>query len=743
MRDLIIQHKIALINSLFILLIMGCGKLEKSSVAYKFWDSSLPIDERVNDLISHLTLDEKISMLDYHSVAIERLGIPQYNWWNEALHGVARAGVATVFPQPIGMAATFNSQLIHDIADVIATEGRAKYNAARANDNNGEQYMGLTYWSPNINIFRDPRWGRGQETYGEDPFLTTALGKAFVNGLQGSNSDYLKAAACAKHYVVHSGPEELRHVFNAEPSIKDFIETYLPAFEALVTEANVAGVMCAYNRTFNSPCCGSHYLLKDILRNQWGFKGYLVSDCWGLVDFHENHKVTSTAAESAALALNNTVNLNCGTVYRESLKTALLQNLVTEAAIDSALAPLLAVRFRLGLLDPFGKGPYDKIKPDVINCKTHQQLAYQAALQSIVLLKNNNNTLPLNPNIKKIAVSGPMAANSEVLLGNYHGVSKNLVTILEGVANAVNPGTMLQYRQGCLIDQPSQNPMNYAFDDFAYMDANIVVAGISGLLEGEEGESLLSKTKGDRFDLRLPQSQVDYIKELKTRSNKPLVLVLTAGSPIILDEVDEFVDAILLVWYPGEQGGNAVADIIFGKESPSGRLPISFPKSVDQLPDYHDYSMVDRTYRYATYDFLYPFGFGLSYTQFKYHNLVVEPIEMNLNQNAKVKVSITNTGNRKADEVVQLYLSNLNSKQRVPFQSLIGFKRISIDAGKTVQVEFDIATNNFETVFDNGSKAIEPGKFKVSIGGSSPVERSTQLGSTKPVSAILTLKTID
>ncbi|WP_235714441.1 glycoside hydrolase family 3 C-terminal domain-containing protein [Alkaliflexus imshenetskii] len=722
-----------------VLCIMSCREQINAPTSHKFWDTNLSIDERVIDLILQLTIDEKISMLDYHSVAIERLGIPEYNWWNEALHGVARAGMATVFPQPIGLAATFDPQLIHTIADVIATEGRAKYNAARALDNTG-QYMGLTYWSPNINIFRDPRWGRGQETFGEDPFLTAELGKAFVNGLQGSNPDYLKAAACAKHYVVHSGPEELRHVFNAEPPIKDFIETYLPAFEALVTQSNVAGVMCAYNRTYNSPCCGSPYLLKDILRNDWGFKGYLVSDCWALIDFHETHKVTANATESAALALNNTVNLNCGIVYRESLKSAVEQNLVSEEDIDSALATLLTVRFRLGLLDPYGKGPYDNIKPNVLNCEQHQKLAYQSALKSIVLLKNRNNTLPLSPNIKKIGVSGPMATNAEVLLGNYHGISKNLITMLEGVANVVNPGTMLQYRQGCLIDQPTKNPLNYAFSEFGNMDANIVVVGISGLLEGEEGESLLSETKGDRFDLKLPQSQIDFITTLRAQSDKPLVLVLTAGSPVILAEAEEAADAILLAWYPGEQGGQAVADIIFGKESPSGRLPISFPKSVDQLPDYHDYSMVDRTYRYATYDFLYPFGFGLYYTQFKYHNLVVEPIEMNLNQNAKVKVSITNTGNRKADEVVQLYLSNLNSKQRVPFQSLIGFKRISIDAGKTVQVEFDIAANNFETVFDNGSKAIEPGKFKVSIGGSSPVERSTQLGIAEPLSAIMTLK---
>jgi beta-glucosidase len=728
--------------ALFLLLVinfLSCREQVKAPTDHKFRDTSLSIDERVNDLLSQLTLEEKISMLDYHSVAIERLGIPEYNWWNEALHGVARAGTATVFPQPIGLAATFDTQLIQTLADAIATEGRAKYNAAQALGNTG-QYMGLTYWSPNINIFRDPRWGRGQETFGEDPFLTAELGKAFVKGLQGNNPNYLKAAACAKHYVVHSGPEELRHSFNAEPPMKDFIETYLPAFEALVTQANVAGVMCAYNRTYNSPCCGSPYLLKDILRNHWGFKGYLVSDCWALVDFHEGHKVTANAAESAALALNNTVNLNCGIVYRESLKAAVEQKLVSEEAVDSALATLLAVRFRLGLLDPHGKGPYDNIKPDVLNCDQHQLLAYQSALKSIVLLKNRNNTLPLSPEIKKLGVSGPMAANAEVLLGNYHGVSKNMVTILEGVANVVNPGTMLQYRQGCLIDQPTKNPLNYAIMEFSTTDANIVVVGISGLLEGEEGESLLSETKGDRFDLKLPQSQIEYIKELRAQTSKPLVLVVTAGSPVILGEAEEAADAILLAWYPGEQGGQAVADIIFGKESPSGRLPISFPASENQLPDYNDYSMVNRTYRYASYDFFYPFGFGLSYTQFKYSNLVVEPFEMKVDQTAIVTVSVANTGSRKADEVVQLYLSNLDSKQRVPFQSLIGFKRISIDAGKTVKVEFEITPNMMETVFEDGSKAIEAGNYKIWIAGSSPVGRSTQLGAPEPVSAIMNLK---
>ncbi len=724
---------------LFMINLISFSEQAKAQTNHKFWDTNLSLDKRVDDLVSQLTLDEKISMLNYKSVAIDRLGIPAYNWWNEALHGVARAGTATVFPQPIGMAATFDTKLIHTIADVISTEGRAKHNASRAL-NNPSQYMGLTYWSPNINIFRDPRWGRGQETYGEDPHLTAELGKAFVKGLQGDNPDYLKAAACAKHYVVHSGPEESRHYFNAEPPMKDFIETYLPAFEELITKTNVAGVMCAYNRVYNSPCCGSPYLLKDILRKQWGFTGYLVSDCWALVDFHKYHKVTANGVESAALAINNTVNLNCGDVYRESLKAAFEQKLVTEAAIDSALSTLLETRFRLGLLDPFGNGPYDKIKPEVLNSEKHKQLAYHAALKSMVLLKNRNNTLPLSPDIKSIAVSGPMATNAEVLLGNYHGISKNLVTILEGVANTVNLGTMLQYRQGCLITQPTKNSLNYALEEFGQMDANIVAIGISGLLEGEEGESLLSETKGDRFDLKLPQSQIDYIKDLRARSDKPLILVLTTGSPVILGEAEEAADAILLAWYPGEQGGNAVADIIFGKESPAGRLPISFPKSESQLPDYNDYSMHDRTYRFATYDFQYPFGFGLSYTKFKYKMLSKPIVEMKANKTIKVEVAVSNVGDRKSDEVVQLYVKNTSSKHIVPICTLKAFERVSIEAGETKTLSFEITPNMLETVLENGSKIIEKGKYEIFIGGVSPVYKGSDLNLNDAATIVLNVK---
>ncbi|HEY1112089.1 MAG TPA: glycoside hydrolase family 3 N-terminal domain-containing protein, partial [Chitinophagaceae bacterium] len=439
---------------------------------------SQPIEQRVKDLVSKLTLEEKVQQMMYNAPAIPRLNIPAYNWWNEALHGVGRSGTATVFPQAIGLAATFNDSLALQVASVISTEARAMYNAAVKRGNH-IQYGGLTFWTPNINIFRDPRWGRGQETYGEDPFLTASIGVAFVNGLQGNNPRYLKTAACAKHYAVHSGPERLRHQFNAKATMKDLWETFLPAFKALV-DANVESVMCAYNRTNDEPCCGNTYLLQDVLRKQWQFKGHVVSDCWALVDFYEGHKVVPNAVQAAALALNRGVNLNCGSVYYPSLVEAVKQGLAREQQVDSALSVLLRTRFRLGQFDPPDANPYNAIPETAVNTPEHRALARKVAQQSVVLLKNNG-VLPLKNNLQKYFITGPNSASVDALLGNYHGVNDQMATFLEGVAAQIEPGSQLQYRPGIMLDRPNVNPIDWATGEAKNTDATIVVLGITGL----------------------------------------------------------------------------------------------------------------------------------------------------------------------------------------------------------------------------------------------------------------------
>src|SRR5690606_30282449 len=553
-----------------------------------------PLDARVKDLIGRLSLEEKVQQMMNTSPAIPRLNIPAYDWWNESLHGVARSGVATVFPQAIGLGATFDEDLIFRVSSAISDEARAMYNAAMEKGYH-KRYGGLTFWTPNINIFRDPRWGRGQETYGEDPYLTGLLGTAYVKGLQGNDPVYLKAAACAKHYAVHSGPERLRHEFDAISSAKDLHETYLPAFEALVN-AGVEAVMCAYNRTNGEPCCSSNTLLTDILRNKWGFKGHIVSDCGAVADLYTGHKVVGTEAEAAALAVKAGVGLDCGTEY-ESLLDAVKQGLITEEEIDRELATVLRTRFRLGMFDPKGKNPYDRITPEVINSPEHRKLSREAALKSIVMLKNNG-VLPLRNDLANYFMTGPNAASVEALIGNYYGVNPEMVTIMEGIAAALEPGSQLQYRHGILLDRPNANPIDWTTGNTKISDANFVVLGITGILEGEEGAAIASPHYGDRLDYNLPQNQIDFLKKICTDNDRPVIAIITGGSPMNLAEAHEFAEAVLLVWYPGQEGGNAVADVIFGKASPSGRLPITFPKSLDQLPAYDDYNMEGRTYRY-------------------------------------------------------------------------------------------------------------------------------------------------
>ena len=702
-----------------------------------YLDASKTIDERAQDLVSKLTLEEKVGQMMYNAPAIPRLEIPAYNWWNESLHGVARSGVATIFPQAIGMAATFDDGLMLRISTAVSDEARGMYNASIAKGYH-RQYAGLTFWTPNINIFRDPRWGRGQETYGEDPYLTSRLGVAYVKGLQGDNPNYLKAAACAKHFAVHSGPERLRHEFDAKASLKDLQETYLPAFKSLV-DAGVESVMCAYNRTNGEPCCGNDYLLNTMLRQKWGFKGHIVSDCWALVDFHAGHKVTANAVETSALALKRGVNLNCGSTYNPNLIEAVKQGLVTEKEIDEALTQLLKTRFKLGLFDPPGKNPYDAIASDVINSGSHRELAREVAGKSIVMLKNNG-VLPLKDDLPYYYVTGPNAGNVDALIGNYYGVNNNIVTILEGISGAIQPGSQLQYKMGFLLDRENINSIDWTTGDAKQANATIVVMGISGLIEGEEGESIASPHFGDRLDYNIPKNQIEFLKKLKDGNKNPVIAVVTGGSPMNLSEVHELADAVLLIWYPGEEGGNAVADIVFGKRSPSGKLPITFPKSLEQLPPYDDYSMVGRTYRYMTADPMYPFGFGLSYGKFEYSNLKLSASKLKKNQSVDAEVTVTNSGSLTSDEIVQLYLTDVQASTRTPLFALKDFKRISLKPGESTTVKFTITPATMMLINDKGESVLESGEFKINIGGSLPGKRSEELGATRGVEGVFVMK---
>lgn len=703
------------------------GSIAASAQTYehKFQDPRLSITDRVENLISSMSLEEKVSQLMYASPAIGRLGVPQYNWWNECLHGVARNGRATVFPQAIGLAATFDTSLIYRVGRAISMEARAKYNVSVA-QNMRERYQGLTFWTPNVNIFRDPRWGRGQETYGEDPYLTSRIGVAFVKGLQGDNPRYLQAAGMAKHFAVHSGPEKLRHEFNAVVSQKDLWETYLPAFEALVTEAGVEGVMGAYNRTNGYPCCAHPYLMQEVLRGKWGFKGYFVSDCWAIVDFYEGHKVAGTPAEAAAMALNAGTNLNCGSTYPE-LVNAVKQGLTTESEIDDNLRELLPTRFKLGLFDPPGTVPFDTISASWIRKKEHLGLSLEAAEKSLVLLKNVNHTLPLNPSVTSVFVTGPTAAHVQALLANYYGLSEGLVTILEGIVANVSPHTSVKYRQGALLDEPNRNPQDWFSGVAADCEVTIACLGISQLIEGEEGESIMSNHFGDREEIGLPQSQVDFLKKIRANAKK-LVVVLTGGSAVACPEVYEMADALIYAWYPGEQGGMAVGNVIFGKATPSGRLPVTFPMAIEDLPPYEDYAMANRTYRYAKKEPLFPFGFGLSYTTFAYSNISLSKASAGPAESIKASVTVTNTGAIAADEVVQLYITALNAPVETPQYALKDFQRITLKAGESRVVVFNVGPKTLEIVGEDGAREVAKGDYEIAIGGSVPSQRSLALG---------------
>ncbi len=687
-------------------------------------------EKEIKALISSMTLEEKVSQMLHTSPSVDRLGIPEYNWWSECLHGVARAGAATVFPEPIGLAATFDPKLAQKEADAISDEARAKYNEA-LKAGVRTQYRGLTFWTPNVNIFRDPRWGRGQETYGEDPHLTGVMGSAIVKGLQGNDPDHMKVAACAKHFAVHSGPESQRHTFNAVVSKKDLWETYLPAFKALV-DAGVESVMGAYNRTLGEPCCGSKLLLQDILRKKWGFKGHVVSDCWAVRDFHENHKVTKSPAESAALAINNGCDLNCGCTFPaavEAVKTGLLD----ESKIDEALYRLFETRAKLGMFDAKKDDPYRSLGAADVDTTAHRILAKKAADESIVLLKNSSNLLPLSSKPKHVLVIGPTAANIQVLLGNYYGLNPHLVTILEGMTQkaAEMPGITLDYTLGCSMYAPNTNN-GWTVGMAEGADVVIACFGLDNAMEGEEGESVASESKGDRAHIELPQWQHDYLKALHERGT-PVVLVLTGGSPIAFNP--DFADAVLFAWYPGEEGGNAVADVIFGKTVPSGHLPVTFPKSTGDLPPYEDYAMKGRTYRYMEKEPLFPFGFGLSYTTFAFKGLQISEKKMAADTKLKVSIDVKNTGKFDGDEVVQLYVAKKNRSAGDPACTLRAFSRVHVKRGETAHVSLKLDSHAFESVNSEGESVLVPGTYVVTVADAAPLPCSEKLGAAAPVTA--------
>lgn len=679
-----------------------------------FRNSKLPLESRIKDLLHRLTLEEKISLLGYKSAAVPRLGIPAYNWWNEGLHGVARAGLATVFPQAIGMAATFNDSLVSQVGDVISTEARAKYNLSTSFGNH-QQYMGLTFWSPNINIFRDPRWGRGQETYGEDPFLTATMGLAFVKGIQGNDPHYLKAAACAKHFAVHSGPEKGRHSFNAMVDEKDLRETYLYAFKRLV-DGGVEAVMCAYNRLNDEPCCTSNTLLNNILHKEWHFKGHVVTDCGALYDILNYHKVMDDPAVVAAAAIKAGVNLDCANLLQKNVMDAYNRKLISESEIDSSLGHLLRTEFRLGFFDDKKSIPFRSMGENNVHSLASVQLARRAALQSMVLLKNDKGLLPLAKNkYSSIMVLGANAGAMDPLVANYHGMSGNMVTFAEGITMAAGPGIAVQYDQGSDFNDTTHFGGIWAAGE---SDISIAVIGLTPVYEGEEGDAFLAANGGDKLSLDLPAAHIAMLKQLR-KKNKPVIAVVTAGSNVDISAIEPLADAIILAWYPGEQGGNALADIIFGKECPAGRLPVTFYKSLNDLPPYDNYNMKGRTYRYYNGAVQYPFGFGLSYTSFEYSWRKEPAAVSSLKDKIQFSVTIKNNGTMDGDEVVQVYVQ-YPPIDRMPIKELKAFKRIHIIKGKEQTIQFSIPLSELQKWDMSKNKwTLYPGKYSILIGASS------------------------
>ena len=716
-----------------------------------YQDPHEPAETRVTDLLQRLTLREKIGLLGFRSPGVPHLAIPRYIWWNEGLHGVARAGEATVFPQAIGAAATFDDVLLRSEADAISTEARAKYNLSVA-EGRRQQYLGLTFWSPNINIFRDPRWGRGQETYGEDPYLTGRMGAAFVRGLQGNDPNYLKAAACAKHFAVHSGPESTRHSINVKVGEEDLRETYLPAFHNLV-DSGVESVMCAYNRVNDQPCCTGRTLLKDILRDEWHFQGHVVTDCWALDDIWERHKALPDRVTVAAEAIKAGVNMDCSDLLQADAEQAIQKGLITEADIDKALGPNLRTAFRLGLYDDPAVSPYRGYGADSVAGDYHRALALKMAEESIVLLKNDG-TLPLRTaDIKTLLVTGSNAASADALLGNYHGISSHLVTFVEGITAVAGPTTGLEYDMGC---DPRDTTHFGGTWVASGSDVTIAVIGLTPQFEGEEGDAFLSDAGADKKTLSLPVGQIAFIKALRKATSKPIIAVVTGGSAMDMDAIAPYVNAIVLAWYPGEEGGTALGNILFGKVSPSGHLPVTFYKSLSDLPAYDDYHMEGRTYRYFKGEVEYPFGFGLSYGTFKYtwgcdlpsvkkdtirgwqacapfasvpngfHTPVTRP-----GDTLYFSIGLTHEGPSAADAVPQVYIEYpVISGKKMPLRELKDFKRVTVPR-KDNDTAYYAASANFALAMSSLRKwdpihhawKLYPGTYKLIIGENARDER--------------------
>ncbi|MFN8239951.1 MAG: glycoside hydrolase family 3 C-terminal domain-containing protein [Bacteroidales bacterium] len=690
-----------------------------------FMNTNLSFERRVDDLVGRMTIEEKIGQMMNSAPAIARLGIPAYDWWNECLHGVGRAGLATVFPQAIGLGATWDEDLIFRVSTAISDEARAKHHDFLRN-NSHKRYQGLTFWTPNINIFRDPRWGRGQETYGEDPFLTGKIGVQFIRGLQGDDPKYFKTIATVKHFAVHSGPEPERHSFDAVTDERDFRETYLPQFEMGIRDGKAYSLMCAYNRYNGVPCCGSSELLNGILRTEWGFDGYVVSDCGAITDIYRGHKTVTTAAEAAAIGVLNGTDLECSNVYRNLIES-LSKKLITETDLDVALKRLFLARMKLGMFDPPEMVKYAQIPYSVNDSEQNHKLAEETTLKSIVLLKNENNLLPLAKKAGTIAVIGPNADESFVLLGNYNGTPSDPVTPLRGIKEKLKGISDVIYARGCnwAEGMPGNSPdpdlHAEAMATAAKADVVIMVMGITPRLEGEEMRVNVDGFRGgDRTRIDLPDVQQQLIKDIKA-TGKPVVLVLLNGSALAINWENDNIPAILEAWYPGQAAGKAIADVIFGDYNPAGRLPVTFYRSVEDLPPFEDYNMKNRTYRYFTGKPLYPFGYGLSYTTFSYSGIKLKS-KVKTGQPVTVSVSVKNTGKRAGEEVVQLYLSNLAADVPVPLRSLKGFKRVHLEPGETRVLTFSLPPEDFSVINNEYKRVILPGKFMVTVGGCSPVE---------------------
>ena len=689
--------------------------------------------ERAIQLVEQMTLEEKASQLRYDAPPIKRLGIPAYNWWNEALHGVARAGVATSFPQAIGLASSFDKELLEQIGEAIAVEGRAKYNAS-VKKNDRDIYKGLTFWSPNVNIFRDPRWGRGQETYGEDPYLSGQLGTSFVKGLQG-DGEVMKAAGCVKHFAVHSGPEDLRHEFDAVVSKKDLYETYLPAFQAVVEEGEVEAVMGAYNRTNGEPCCGSKTLIQDILREKWHFKGHYVSDCWAIKDFHENHMVTPDAKHSAAMAINAGCDLNCGNTYLHILH-AVQHGLVTEETITESVIRLYTTRFLLGLFD---ETEYDTIPYEMVEAKEHLALSEKAARESFVLLKNNG-ILPLQKEkIKTIGVIGPNANSREALIGNYHGTSSEYITVLEGIQRYVGEDVRVLYSEGSALSKDRVEHLAQKHDRISeaqivaeHSDVVILCVGLNEFLEGEEGDEGNQYASGDKKDLQLPEPQ-RVLLEAIAKTNTPVVLCMMAGSDIDLSFANEHFDAIIQLWYPGARGGKAAAEMLFGDYSPSGKLCVTFYEDINTLPEFTDYSMKNRTYRYLEEKAQFPFGYGLTYgkamikdVRFQWERERLKEQE-DLREQGYVKAMVKNESQIDIEEVVQVYVKNTTSVYATKNPKLCGFKRVSLKPLEEKEVEICLDKHTFEVVNEDGDAMTYGKEYELFVGFGQPDRKTAEL----------------